>query len=461
MAAAEPLADLRLPPHSVAAEQAVLGALLLNAKAWPLVSRLLDASDFYRPDHRLAYATMARMAARNETLDVVTLTAELDRRGELDTVGGQHWLLRLVRETATADTVEHHAALVRERAQLRKLGELAHTLESLALGQSGESVETIAAQVASELAAIQSRAQTGTGLVQIEAIARELVDDLDERREGKRKGLATGLADFDWLTGGLEPGDLVLLAGRPSMGKTALLGTIAAHVSRDVWVSIFSAEMPKLQLARRMTAFLGGIAQDKLRRPERMTDDDWAHATEGMSLMSRRHIAIDDRHLPSLEHIRAECMGFRARYGMGLVLIDYAQLVQAPGKNMHESMGKVAYGAKALAKELECPVVMLAQLNRDVERRDNRRPRMSDLRESGSLEEAADIIGMLYREGYYDETFDMPYAVECNVEKARNSERGQCLWRFDGEFSRMMALDDSERRRYRHLVSGRKSADTA
>jgi len=455
------VAELRLPPHSVPAEQAVLGALLLEPKAWPLVSRILDASDFYRPDHRLLYATIARMAARNAHADAVTAGAELETRGELEAVGGQAWLFSLVRNTATADTVEHYAAAVRERAQLRKLGDVARNLESLALGQSGESAETIAAQIASQLAAIQSRAQTGTGLVRIEDIAKELVDDLDARREGKRKGLATGLADFDWLTGGLEPGDLVLLAGRPATGKTSLLGTIAAHVSRDVWVSIFSAEMPKLQLARRMTAFLGGIAQDKLRRPERMTDDDWAHATEGMSLMSRRHIAIDDRHLPSLEHIRAECMGFRARYGMGLVLIDYAQLVQAPGKNMHESMGKVAYGAKALAKELECPVVMLAQLNRDVERRDNRRPRMSDLRESGSLEEAADIIGMLYREGYYDETFDMPYAVECNVEKARNSERGQCLWRFDGEFSRMMALDDSERRRYRHLVSGRKSADTA
>ena len=452
---AERVSTLPLPPHSVAAEQAVLGALLLDgAKLWPLVTPILSPTDFFRADHRLIFRAMTELLARGSALDLVTLVAHFEARDELEGAGGQAYLSRLLRETATGENIEHYARAIRERSQLRQLAEFGRRLEKAALGDDGDSAEMIAGRAASQLQIIQSQANLNDGLIEIRDIARELIDDLDARREGKR-GLQTGLVDFDHITGGLEPGELTIFAGRPGMGKTALLCAIAAHVSRDAWVTIFSAEMPALQLGRRLLSILGGPPQDRLRRPERMIDDDWANVATALSRLSERHIAIDDRQAPTVEHIRAQCLGFRARLGVGLVMIDYLQLAQAEGDKRHEVLTNVAYAGKALAKELNCPVVMLSQLNRGVEARDNKRPRMSDLRESGGIEEAADVIGMLYREGYYDDRFDMPHVVECMIEKHRNGERGQCLWHFAGEFSRMNALDESARTQYRQMIRGK------
>lgn len=449
---------IRLPPHSVAAEQAVIGALLLDgAKLWPLVAPILSAGDFFRPDHRAVFEAAAQLLAGGSALDVVTMIAHLEARHELEAVGGEAYLIRLVRETATGENIEHYARAIRERAQLRQLADFGRAAEKLALGDEGESAESIAGLLANQLSAIQQRSSIGGGLITIADITRELVDDLDARHAGKR-GLQTGLADFDQLTGGLEPGELTIIAARPGMGKTATLCTIGAHVSREAWVAIFSAEMPKLQLGRRLLSLLGGPAQDKLRRAERMTQDDWASVTEATGKLSERHIAIDDRQSPTMEHVRAQCLGFRARYGMGLVMVDYLQLAQADGDKRHEVLTNVAYAGKALAKELNCPVIMLSQLNRGVESRDNKRPRMSDLRESGGIEEAADLICMLYREGYYDDRFDMPNVIECMIEKHRNGERGQCLWHFAGEYSRMTALDETGRASYRHAIRSRRGS---
>jgi replicative DNA helicase len=445
-----------LPPHSVAAEQAVLGALMLDAQAaWPLVAPILAPGDFYRPDHRLLYETIAGLAGKGASADLVSVGAALEAAGNLETVGGHAWLMRLVRETATAVTVEHHARLVRERSQLRQLSEFGRLAEKLALGEDGRSAESIAGQLANRLSAIQSQASVGGGLVPITDVVRGLIDDLDARREGKR-GLQTGLADFDHLTGGFEPGELTIFAGRPGMGKTALLCTIAAHVARDAWTAVFSAEMPAQQLARRWVSLLGGPSQEKLRRPERMTEADWGAVTSAVGKLAERRIVIDERASPTMEHIRAQCLGLKARFGVGLVMIDYLQLARARGDKRHEELTNVAYGGKALAKELGCPVIMLSQLNRNLESRDEKRPRMSDLRESGGIEEAADLICMLYREGYYNDRFDMPNVIECMIEKHRNGERGQCLWHFAGEFSRMTALDEVARASYRHLIRSRR-----
>lgn len=453
---AERVTHLPLPPHSVQAEQNVLGALLLDgAKLWPLIAPILKPDDFYRADHRVVFAAMAELLARGSAVDVVTTIAHLEARREIDAAGGMAYLSSLARETTTGANIEHYAKVVRERSQLRKLAEFGRSVEKLALGDDGDSAETIAGRASSQLMKIQANASGGAGLIVISDIAKQLLDDLDARREGKR-GLATGIVDFDHLTGGLEAGELTIFAGRPGMGKTALLCTVAAHVARESWAAIFSAEMPALQLGRRMLALLGGPAQDKLRRPERMTEDDWVSVTDAMRLLTERRIAIDDRQAPTMEHIRAECLGFKARMGLGLVMVDYLQLAQAAGANRYESLLNVAYSGKALAKELACPVVMLAQLNRGVETRDNKRPKMSDLRDSGGIEEAADLICLLYREGYYDDTFDMPNVIECMIEKNRNGERGQCLWNFSGEFSRMTALDEAARAQYRHVIRSRK-----
>lgn len=447
------IAHLPVPPHSVEAEQAVLGALLLDGRrSWPMVAPILAPADFYRPDHRVIFEGIAEL----EGGDVVTVYALLERQGKAEAVGGIAYLSRIARETATGANVERYARVVRERAQLRSLAEMGRRLEAGAR-EWGGSAEELAADLERQLSQLRGRANDGGGLVGAADLARALIDDLDARREGAT-GLSTGLADFDEITGGLEPGELTIFAGRPGLGKTALLVTIAAHVSRDKPVAVFSAEMPALQLARRCAALLGGISQTALRRPKRMTDEDWARVAEGTGRFGERQLWIDDRQQPPIEHIRAECIGHKARHGLALVLIDYCQLIQGHGANRYEQLLNVAYGSKALAKELAVPVVLLAQINRGVEKRDERRPRMSDLRDSGGIEEAADIIGMLYREGYYDDAFDMPNVVECMLEKHRNGERAQCLWNFAGEFSRMTALDDGSRALYRRAISARRSA---
>ncbi|MGA7537879.1 MAG: replicative DNA helicase [Steroidobacteraceae bacterium] len=435
--------NLPLPPHSVEAEQSVLGSLLMDGtKVWPLVAPILKAEDFYRADHRLIFSTIAELQGG----DAVTVNARLERQKRSEEAGGFAYLSRLMRETSSAANAEQYARVVRERAQLRGLAEIGRRLEEGAT-EHGSSAEQLAADLARQLTRLRGR-QDGTGLVCAGDLAKALIDDLDARREGPC-GLQTGLADFDLLTGGLEPGELTIIAGRPGTGKTSLLVTMAGHVSRNDPVAVFSAEMPALQLARRCTALFGSISQTKLRQPKKLTDDDWVRVSDGVSRFGERKLWIDDRQLPPIEHIRAECIGHKARHGLSLVMIDYCQLVAGHGANRYEQLREVAYGAKALAKELSCPVVMLAQINRGVESREDRRPRLSDLRDSGSIEEAADIVGLLYCEGYYNQDFDMPNVLECAIEKHRNGERGQCLWHFAGEFSRMTALEDTSRSSYR------------
>ena len=447
--------NLPLPPHSVEAEQAVLGALLLDgAKLWPLVAPILLASDFYRADHRLIFAAIAQVATGGTAPDMVTVAAYLERENELSEAGGFASLSRLARETAGTANAEAYARVVRERSQLRGLADIGRRLETAAI-ERNVSAEEVAADLERQLSELRGRAKSDGGLVSAAELASMLADDLDRRAAGEC-GLATGLADFDSVTGGLEPGELTIFAGRPGVGKTAMLVTIADHVSKAIPVAVFSAEMPSLQVARRGTALAGGISQTKLRRPKQLTDDDWARVSEGVSRFGSRKLWIDDRQQPPIEHIRAACIGHKARHGLGLVLIDYCQLVRGHGSNRYEQLGDVAYGSKALAKELACPVVMLAQVNRGVESREDRRPRMSDLRDSGGIEEAADTVAMLYCESYYNPDFNMPNVVECTLEKHRNGERAQCLWQFAGEFSRMTALDDSARALYRHTIRDQK-----
>jgi replicative DNA helicase len=441
-------------PHSVEAEQAVLGSLLMgDTTAWSRVVGKLSAADFFRPDHRLIFAAIARLANAGAEADIVTVSARLQASGELDEAGGMPYVAKLARDTATAANLEAYAEVVRERSTRRQLGKLAESIGRAAgVATKGDvTAEELVADAQRSLLALQSNARTGTGLVGVQELTMLLIDDLDRRRE-KSAGLTVGLADFDRLTCGLEAGDLVVLAGRPGMGKTALLGTIALHVSRTVPVAVFSAEMPAQQLLRRSIANLGDLPQGRLRRAEQLTDDDWAAIARAAGELSSRQLWIDETPLPTLAHVRAESIGLQMRAGsLGLVLVDYVQLVQGAGANRYEQLRDVAYGFKALAKQLRVPVVVLAQINRGTESREDKRPGISDLRDSGAIEEAADIIGMLYSEGYYNPDFGMPYVLECAISKNRNGDRGLCLWCMNGERSRITVLDDGPRAQYRHL----------
>jgi replicative DNA helicase len=445
------VARLPFPPHSVEAEQAVLGSLLISPTAWTRVSNI-EPSDFYRNDHRVIFAAIAAMHGKGHAVDAVTVTDYLERQGTLSETGGLAYLGRLANDTPTAANVETYAAAVRERASLRKLAAIGGKIVAMASDASDRSAAEIAASAQEHLHGLQTRARTGKGLVDARQLVNELTDDLDARAAGSM-GLRIGLADFDELTCGLEPGDLVVIAARPGMGKTALLVSIGSLVSQTIGAAVFSAEMPSSQLMRRCVALQAEIPQGMLRRPEKLTRDDWSKIDKAAGTIAHRKLWIDDTGSPSLAHIRSETIALKARASLGLVLVDYVQLVRAPGKNRYEELRDVAYGFKALAKELAVPIIVLAQLNRGVEAREHKRPHISDLRDSGAIEEAADIVGLLYSEGYYDREFSMPYVLECAIEKNRNGERGQCLWHFDGAYSRVAPLDSGAAINYRRLLT--------
>jgi replicative DNA helicase len=438
--------------YSAESEEAVIGSSLIDRAAWERAAGRVDAEDFYRPDNReiaLAFGTLTR---KRQPIDVVTVAECLQSSGRLESAGGFAYLARLARETATAANVEIYAEAVRERSTIRKLRAFGEEFLRALDDARGRSAEELVAAAEQQLFDLRARARVGKGLISSRQLAGELIDELDQRRE-KLRGLGLGLVDFDELTSGLEPGDLVVIAARPGMGKTALMISVASTVSKLLPVAIFSAEMPSTQLMRRCIALLTDISQGKLRRAEQLTDADWAAITTAAAVVAERRLWIDDTSLPTLTHVRSESVAQKVTSGLGLVLVDYCQLVQGDGANRYEQLRDVAYGFKALAKDLQVPVILLAQLNRGVESREDKRPHLSDLRDSGAIEEAADIVGLLYSRAYYDKDFGMPYVLECAIEKNRNGERGQCLWQFEGAFSRITALNSGAAAQYRHLCT--------
>lgn len=445
-----------MTPHADAAECALLGALMLDPDIFPRVR--VATSDFRQPGHRLIFAAIATLHGRGVAPDPVTVGEHLERAGELAATGGNDHLAALVESVASASNAAAYAQAVREAAILRQVREFAAQLAESA--QTGETpAAELVADASQKLLSFQQRARGGRGLTEGRQLAQDLVDDLDRRGEGER-GLSIGLDDFDRLSYGLDPGDLVVFAGRPGMGKTALLVSIAAHVSRSAGVAVFSAEMSSRQLMRRCAALLGQVPQGRFRRADQLTDDDWKAVERATTEISKRRLWIDDTPLPAFAHIRSETLALKARAPLGLVLVDYVQLVRGSGANRYEQLREVAYGLLGLAKEASVPVILLAQLNRSVESRDNRRPRLADLRDSGAIEEAADMVGMLYSEGYYNPDCGMPYVLECAIEKNRGGELGECLWHFAGEFSRVGMLEEGARAQYRReRAKARRGAD--
>ena len=435
------LEAIKVPPHSIEAEQAVLGGLLLDNEAWLHVIERIKGEDFYRRDHANIYRAIAVLANDNKPFDVVTLAEWLQGRGELQDAGGMAYLAQLAENTPSAANIAAYADIVRARSVLRDLISAGTRIADSAFRPDGRGPDELvdqAERLVFEIAERESRGRRG-----FRPIKELLVDALDRidllfQRDNPITGVATGYYELDNMTSGLQKSDLIIVAGRPSMGKTAFALNIAQHaaIKEELPVAVFSMEMPAEQLAMRMMSSLGRIDQHKV-RTGRLSDDDWPRLTHSVGILSEAKMFIDDTPALTPGDLRARCRRLAREHGLGLVVIDYLQLMQVHGtkENRATEISEISRSLKALAKELACPVMALSQLNRSLESRQDKRPVMSDLRESGAIEQDADLIMFIYRDEVYDEDSTDKGIAEIIIGKQRNGPIGRAKLRFFGEYT--------------------------
>ena len=432
----------RQPPHSEDAEQSLLGGIMLDERAWDRVADVVGGQDFYRPDHRLIFGAMGDLVERNQPLDAITVGDHLQRQGKLDDAGGRAYLARLVGNTPGAANVRSYASIVREHAMLRQLIEVGGDIAASAFESEGRRVSELVDQAEQRVFEIAERGERrGSGFIALKEVVQPSIDRLDalSNSEDGITGVATGFEDLDSRTAGLQAGDLVVIAGRPSMGKTTLALNIAenAAIGHKLPIGIFSMEMPKEQVTLRMIGSIGRVDQSHL-RSGRLTEDDWTRINSAVSIMSNAPIFVDDAPGLTPTEVRARSRRLKREHGLGLVVVDYLQLMQVSGgtENRATEISEISRSLKGLARELNVPVVALSQLNRSVEQRNDKRPVMSDLRESGAIEQDADVILFIYREEVYDAETPKKGVAEIIIGKQRNGPTGMFLLTFKGEFTK-------------------------
>jgi replicative DNA helicase len=433
---------LKVPPNSIEAEQSLLGGLMLDHKSWDKVADVVTASDFYRKDHRLIFAAIASLADGANPSDVVTVSEHLDNRGELEAAGGLEYLATLANETPGAANARSYARILRERSMLRSLISAGNEISGAAFATDGRSAADIvdeAERLVFEIA--ESGARGKSGFKALKEILPDAVDRIDllHQSDGDITGISTGFTEFDKLTAGLQPGDLIIIAGRPSMGKTTLAINIAenAAIGSKIPTAIYSMEMPSQQLAFRMISSLGRVDQSHL-RTGRFPDEDWSRINTAVQLMSDAPIFNDDSAALSPTEIRARARRQQREHGLGLIVIDYLQLMTVPGskENRATEISEISRSLKALARELSVPVIALSQLNRSVEQRTDKRPVMSDLRESGAIEQDADLIAFIYREEVYNQDTPRKGIADIAIAKQRNGPIGDFPLTFVGRYTK-------------------------
>jgi replicative DNA helicase len=437
--------DAPVPPHSVEAEQAVIGGLLLDAAAWDNVADVVNQEDFYRPDHKLIFEAIGALAGGGKPCDVVTVSEQLERNGKLDEAGGLAYLSSVARDTPTAANVRAYADIVRERSLLRQLIHAGSEIASAVFNNDGRTARDLVDEAEQRVFQIAEGGSRGRGgAIAVRTLLPGVIDQIDEAYANPEtlRGLPTGFSDFDKMTGGLRPGDLVIVAGRPSMGKTTLAVNMAEYAAlrageKRASVAIFSMEMPSEQVITRMLSSIGGVPLHNLRSGQ-ISDDDWVRITSATSQLSEAKIFVDETPALSPTELRARARRVKREHGLDLVVVDYLQLMQVPGnkENRATEIGEISRGLKVLAKELAVPVIALSQLNRGVEQRENKKPVMSDLRESGSIEQDADMILLIYREEVYDRQTTKKGMAEIDLVKHRNGEIGTFVLTFQGQFTR-------------------------
>lgn len=442
--------DLKVPPHSLEAEQSVIGGLMLVNRAWDDIADIINEQDFYRHDHALILRSIYALSEEGQPYDLVTVSEWLGARGELDSIGGLAYLSILANDTPTAVNIKAYANIVREYSILRSLIQVGNEISASAYNSDGKPSKQLVDEAERKVFLIaDQRAGNRQGFEAINELLGRAVKRVEEmyRSDTTLTGIATGFTDFDAKTSGLQKSDLIIIAGRPSMGKTSFAMNLAenAALHNNNSVAVFSMEMPGEQLALRMMSSLGRIDSHSL-RTGKLDDQDWPRLISSVSMLSKAKLFIDDTAALTPTELRAKTRRLKREHGLDLVIVDYLQLMQVGGstENRATEISEISRSLKALAKELEVPIVALSQLNRSVEQRPDKRPVMSDLRESGSIEQDADVILFIYRdEVYNDESADKGIA-EIIIRKQRNGPIGTVRLSFLGQYTRFenLAHDD-------------------
>ncbi len=431
-----------MPPNSIEAEQAVIGGLMLENSAWDQVADMVVEEDFYRRDHRLIFRAIVDLSSRNTPFDVITLSERLEAIGELENAGGLAYLGMLAKNTPTAANIKAYAAIVRERSVFRQLIRVGTEIANSAYAAEGRDSPELLDNAEKLVFEIAERGARGKrGFTSIKDLLVKAVDRIDTlfQQDNPITGIPTGFSDFDEMTSGLQRSDLVIVAGRPSMGKTTFAMNLAEHaaIKTGLPVAVFSMEMPGEQLAMRMMSSLGRIDQHKL-RTGKLDDDDWPRVTSAVGILAEAPLFIDDTPALTPTDLRARARRLAREHGLGMIVIDYLQLMQVLGnkENRATEISEISRSLKSLAKELSVPVVALSQLNRSLEQRPNKRPVMSDLRESGAIEQDADLIVFIYRDEVYNQDSQDKGTAEIIIAKQRNGPIGTTRLTFLGQYTR-------------------------
>jgi replicative DNA helicase len=428
------IAQLRIPPHSIEAESSVLGGLLLDNGAWDRVGDLLTDADFYRYEHRLIFGVIGALVNATKPADVITVYEQLQAQGKADEIGGLAYLNSLAQYVPSAGNIRRYAEIVRERSILRKLVSASDEIATAAFNTQGKAVDKILDEAEQKIFNIgEEGSRMKQGFQGMDTLVVQLLDRVQEMADNPNDitGVPTGFYDMDKYTSGLQAGDLIVLAARPSMGKTSLAINIAEHVAlhEGLPVAVFSMEMGASQLAVRIVGSIGRIDQTHL-RTGKLSDDEWPRLTEAIEKLRNVSLHIDETPGLTVSELRANARRLARQCGgkLGLIVVDYLQLMSVSGsmsdENRATAVGEISRGLKMLAKELGCPVIALSQLSRGVESRTDKRPMMSDLRESGAIEQDADVIMFIYRDDYYNKDSKEPGVSEIIISKQRNGPTG-------------------------------------
>lgn len=441
-----PAANLPLPPHSVEAEQSVLGGLLLENSAWDRIADVVAGEDFYRHEHRIIFRTITALINENRPADVITVQEFLERSDEIEAVGGFNYLISLAQNTPSAANIRRYAEIVRERAIMRRLAEVGTEIARNAYNPEGRDAAQLLDEAENKVFQIaESTAKSKQGFLQLPDLLQEVVERIDmlyaRDNPDEVTGIATGFVDLDKKTSGLQPGDLIIVAGRPSMGKTAFSLNIAEHVAVEgkLPVAVFSMEMGGAQLVMRMLGSVGRLDQHVL-KTGKLQDEHWGRLNEAVIKLSDAPMFIDETAGLTALELRARARRLARQFNgrLGLIVIDYLQLMESSGRtdNRAAALGEISRSLKSLAKELQVPIIALSQLSRSVEQRTDKRPMMSDLRESGAIEQDADLIMFMYRDEYYNPESQMKGLAECIIGKHRNGPVGKIHLTWMGQFTK-------------------------